>query len=90
MQPNSKEEYWACYDPVCIRDYGTIPMSVSETEFINADFRARDVSVPIPSNGKVLRVLGVKIYASDALQVRFAHFVIDVPKYSVFICPQCR
>lgn len=59
------EEYWARYDPVCIRDYGTIPVVISDTEYIAADFREKDILVPAPSSDKVLQVLGVKIYASE-------------------------
>ena len=56
------EEFWARYDPVCIRDYGTIPVSISDTENISADFGENGILVTLPSGNKVLRVLGVNIY----------------------------
>ena len=59
------EEYWERYDPVCVRDYGTVPVTISATEFLMADFREKNILVQAPSTDKVLNVLGVKIYASE-------------------------
>ncbi len=59
------EEYWARYDPVCLRDYGTIPISIADTEFIAADFSEKDIQIQAPASDKVLQVLGVKIYANQ-------------------------
>lgn len=59
------EEYWARYDPVCVRDYGTVPVTISSTEFLVADFSGKSIVVKAPSTDKVLNVLGVKIYASE-------------------------
>ena len=59
------EEYRARYDPVCVGDYGTVPVTISETEFLMADFSRKGFLVEAPSADKVLQVLGVKIYASE-------------------------
>ena len=59
------EEYWARYDPVCLRDYGTIPISIADTEFIAADFSEKEIQIQAPASDKVLQVLGVKIYANQ-------------------------
>ncbi len=71
------EEYWARYNPVCICDYGTVPMSISDTESISADFKERNISVHIPSSDKVLYVLGVKIYASE-VEWQITHEDVDL------------
>ncbi|MBR4472563.1 MAG: hypothetical protein IKS55_02895 [Oscillospiraceae bacterium] len=59
------EEFWARYDPVCIRDYGTIPVSITDTEYISADFGEDGILVTVPSDNKVLRVLRVNIYPAQ-------------------------
>ena len=71
------EEYWARYDPVCVRDYGTIPVVISDTEYVAADFREKDILVPAPSSDKVLQVLGVKIYASE-VEWQVTHEDVDL------------
>ena len=71
------EEYWARYDPVCVRDYGTIPVVISDTEYVAADFREKDILVPAPSRDKVLQVLGVKIYASE-MEWQVTHEDVDL------------
>ena len=71
------EEYWARYDPVCVRDYGTIPVVISDTEYVAADFREKDILVPAPSSDKVLQVLGVKIYASE-MEWQVTHENVDL------------
>ncbi len=71
------EEYWARYNPVCVRDYGTTPVSISDTEFIAADFSGKNVSVQVPSNDKVLRVLGIKIYANQ-VEWQITHENVDL------------
>ena len=71
------EEYWARYDPVCVRDYGTIPVVISDTEYVAADFREKDILVPAPSSDKVLQVLGVKIYASE-MEWQVTHEDVDL------------
>ena len=71
------EEYWARYDPVCVRDYGTIPVVISDTEYVAADFREKDILVPSPSSDKVLQVLGVKIYASE-VEWQVTHEDVDL------------
>ncbi len=71
------EEYWARYDPVCVRDYGTIPVTISETEFLMADFSGKGILVEAPSADKVLQVLGVKIYASE-VEWQVTHEDVDL------------
>ena len=71
------EEYWARYDPVCVRDYGTIPVVISDTEYVAADFREKDILVPAPSSDKVPQVLGVKIYASE-MEWQVTHEDVDL------------
>ena len=71
------EEYWARYDPVCVRDYGTIPVVISSTEFLVADFSGKSILVKAPSTDKVLNVLGVKIYASE-VEWQVTHEDVDL------------
>ena len=71
------EEYWARYDPVCVRDYGTIPVVISSTEFLVADFSGKSILVQAPSTDKVLNVLGVKIYASE-VEWQVTHEDVDL------------
>ncbi len=71
------EEYWARYDPVCVRDYGTIPVTISSTEFLVADFSGKSILVKAPSTDKVLNVLGVKIYASE-VEWQVTHEDVDL------------
>ena len=71
------EEYWARYDPVCVRDYGTIPVTISSTEFLVADFSGKSILVKAPSTDKVLNVLGVKIYVSE-VEWQVTHEDVDL------------
>ena len=71
------EEYRARYNPVCIRDYGTIPVMISATEYLVADFSGKDILVQAPASGKVLQVLGVKIYASE-VEWKVTHEDVDL------------
>jgi len=71
------EEYWARYDPVCVRDYGTVPVTISSTEFLVADFSGKSIVVKAPSTDKVLNVLGVKIYASE-VEWQVTHEDVDL------------
>ena len=71
------EEYWARYDPVCVRDYGTIPVTISATEYLVADFSGKSILVKAPSTDKVLNVLGVKIYASE-VEWQVTHEDVDL------------
>ena len=71
------EEYRARYDPVCVRDYGTVPVTISSTEFLVADFNGKDILAQAPSTDKVLNVLGVKIYASE-VEWQVTHEDVDL------------
>ena len=71
------EEYWARYDPVCVGDYGTVPVTISSTEFLVADFNGKDILAQAPSTDKVLNVLGVKIYASE-VEWQVTHEDVDL------------
>ena len=71
------EEYWARYDPVCVRDYGTVPVTISATESLMADFSGKSIVVKAPSTDKVLNVLGVKIYASE-VEWQVTHEDVDL------------
>ena len=71
------EEYWARYDPVCVGDYGTVPVTISATEFLVADFSGKSILVKAPSTDKVLNVLGVKIYASE-VEWQVTHEDVDL------------
>ncbi len=71
------EEYRARYDPVCVGDYGTVPVMISETEFLVADFSGKGILVEAPSSDKVLQVLGVKIYASE-VEWQVTHENVDL------------
>ena len=71
------EEYWARYDPVCVRDYGTVPVTISATESLMADFSGKSILVKAPSTDKVLNVLGVKIYASE-VEWQVTHEDVDL------------
>lgn len=71
------EEYRARYDPVCVRDYGTVPVTISSTEFLVADFSGKSIVVKAPSTDKVLNVLGVKIYASE-VEWQVTHEDVDL------------
>ena len=71
------EEYRARYDPVCVGDYGTVPVTISETEFLMADFSRKGILVEAPSADKVLQVLGVKIYASE-VEWQVTHEDVDL------------
>ena len=71
------EEYWARYDPVCVGDYGTVPVTISSTEFLVADFSGKSILVKAPSTDKVLNVLGVKIYASE-VEWQVTHEDVDL------------
>ena len=71
------EEYRARYDPVCVGDYGTVPVTISETEFLMADFSGKGILVEAPSADKVLQVLGVKIYASE-VEWQVTHEDVDL------------
>ncbi len=71
------EEFWARYDPVCVSDYGTIPVSISATEYLVANFSGKDVRVQVPSSDKLLQVLGVKIYASE-VEWQVTHEDVDL------------
>ena len=71
------EEYKARYDPVCVRDYGTVPVTISSTEFLVADFNGKDILAQAPSTDKVLNVLGVKIYASE-VEWQVTHEDVDL------------
>ena len=71
------EEYWARYDPVCVGDYGTVPVTISATESLMADFSGKSILVKAPSTDKVLNVLGVKIYASE-VEWQVTHEDVDL------------
>jgi hypothetical protein len=71
------EEYWARYDPVCVRDYGTIPVTISATEYLVADFSGKDIFIKVPSTDKALHVLGVNIYASE-VEWQVTHEDVDL------------
>ena len=71
------EEYWARYDPVCVRDYGTIPVTISATEYLVADFSGKDIFIKVPSTDKALHVLGVNIYASE-VEWQVTHEGVDL------------
>ena len=71
------EEYRARYDPVCVRDYGTVPVTISSTEFLVADFSGKSIVGKAPSTDKVLNVLGVKIYASE-VEWQVTHEDVDL------------
>ena len=73
----SVEEYSARYNPVCVGDYGTIPVTISEAEYLEADFSGKDILVQAPSSDKVLQVLGVKIYASE-VELQVTHENVDL------------
>ena len=70
------EEYQARYDPVCVRDYGTIPVRISDTEYISVDLGADGITVPVPSSYKELQVLGVNIYPAQ-VEWQVTHENID-------------
>ena len=70
------EEYWARYDPLCVRDYGTIPVHISDTEYISVDLGADGITVPVPSSGKELQVLRVNIYPAQ-VEWQVTHENID-------------
>ncbi len=70
------EEFWARYDPVCVRDYGTIPVYISDTEYISVDLGADGITVPVPSSDKELQVLGVNIYPAQ-VEWQVTHKNID-------------
>jgi len=70
------EEYWARYDPVCVRDYGTIPVRISDTEFISVDLGEDGITVPVPSSDKELQVLRVNIYPAQ-VEWQVTHENID-------------
>ena len=65
------EEYRERYDPVCVRDYGTIPLSIS------VDFSGEDILIKIPPSGKTLQVLGVTIFASE-VELQVTHENVDL------------
>ena len=71
------EEYWERYDPVCVRDYGTVPVTVSDAEYIENDFRGKEISIQVPESNKVLQLLGMKIYAAQ-VEWQFTHEDIDL------------
>ena len=71
------EEYRARYDPVCVGGYGTVPVTISATEFLVADFRGKDILIQAPSTDKVLNVLGVNIYASE-VEWQVTHEDVDL------------
>ena len=71
------EKYRARYDPVCVGDYGTVPVTISATEFLMTDFRGKDILVQAPSTDKVLNVLGVNIYASE-VEWQVTHEDVDL------------
>lgn len=71
------EEYWERYDPICVRDYGTVPVSVSDAEYIENDFRDKDICIQVPESDKVLQLLGMKIYAAQ-VEWQFTHEDIDL------------
>ncbi len=73
----SVEEYRARYDPVCVGDYGTVPVTISEAEYLAADFSGKDIYVQAPSSDKVLQVLGIKIYASE-VEWQVTHEDVDL------------
>ena len=73
----SVEEYSARYNPVCVGDYGTVPVTISEAEYLEADFSGKDILVQAPSSDKVLQVLGVKIYASE-VELQVTHENVDL------------
>ena len=73
----SVEEYSARYNPVCVGDYGTVPVTISEAEYLAADFSGKDILVQAPSSDKVLQVLGVKIYASE-VELQVTHENVDL------------
>ena len=61
----------------CLRDYGTIPVSISDTEYIAADFGKEGIIIPVPSNDKVLRVFGVNIYPTQ-VEWQVTHEDVDL------------
>ena len=71
------EEYWARYDPVCVRDYGTIPVHISDTEYISVDLGADGITVPVPSSYKELQVLRVNIYPAQ-VEWQVTHENVDL------------
>ena len=71
------EEYRARYDRVCVGDYGTVPVTISATESLMADFSGKSILVKAPSTDKVLNVLGVKIYASE-VEWQVTHEDVDL------------
>ena len=71
------EEYWERYDPVCVRDYGTVPVSISDAEYIENDFRDKDIRIQVPESDKVLQLVGMKIYAAQ-VEWQFTHEDIDL------------
>jgi len=71
------EEYRARYDPVCVGDYGTVPVTISATESLMADFRGKDILVQAPSTEKVLNVIRVNIYASE-VEWQVTHEDVDL------------
>jgi hypothetical protein len=60
-----------------VGDYGTVPVTISETEFLMADFSGKGILVEAPSADKVLQVLGVKIYASE-VEWQVTHEDVDL------------
>ena len=50
---------------------------LSDTEYINADLRNKEILVSLPSSDKVLQVLGVKIYASE-VEWQVTHEDVDL------------
>ena len=73
----SVEENLKDYHPICLKDYGTVSFVLSDTEYINADLRNKEILVSLPSSGKVLQVLGVKVYASE-VEWRVTHENVDL------------
>jgi hypothetical protein len=71
------EEYRARYDPVCLGDYGTVPVTVSDAEYIENDFRGKDIRIQVPESDKILHLLGIKIYAAQ-VEWQFTHEDIDL------------
>mgnify|MGYP007070230579 CR=1 FL=1 len=69
--------YWERYDPVCVRDYGTVSVTVSDAEYIENDFTGTEIRVQVPENDKVLQLLGIKIYAAQ-VEWQFTHEDIDL------------
>ena len=73
----SVEENLKDYHPICLKDYGTVSFVLSDTEYINADLRNKEILVSLPSSDKVLQVLGVKIYASE-VEWQVTHEDVDL------------